>query len=229
MVAANLYVLPTAPSGSGKTKSFNEITRPYYEAQQEALDQWRATKLPSLKAEETELKAKQSKLVGLISKGQDEEDTRYSLEKIAGRLEDHRKELIPARLLAEDVTTQKLTTMLEASNETLSVFTSEAGDVLSNLAGRYNSSGRTDETLYLKGFLGEPVMVDRVGSESVSLSKPCITTCWLTTPIELAGLFATDRYREGGLLPRFLICESLSRPEKRTAENRHFSSAIQAS
>ena len=46
----------------------------------------------------------------------------------------------------------------------------------------------------------------------MTLSKPCLSICWVTTRDELEGLFGNPRFVSGGLLPRILICRSRSDP-----------------
>mgnify|MGYP003115056217 CR=1 FL=1 len=225
---ANIFALPTGSSGSGKSTAYNDISAPLFDVEKEELETWNTQTRPNLEAKKKLLKSEEKRLQSKSHrKSEDYGSIVQDLARITASLNEIEKQLEPPRLLAEDATSQKLGALLEASNETLAVFSSEAGDILSNIAGRYNSSGRTDEHLFLKGFTGEPHRVDRVGRDPVSLDHPCMTICWITTPDELAGLFRNERFVTGGLLPRFLICESESSPMKDDGTIEQFDPEIQ--
>jgi hypothetical protein len=200
----NLFALTPAASGTGKSESFRMVVRPLQELQARLIEAFADT-AADLEAEE---QLCDSKARGLrAGKGNIDLNERQAQLKLCNlRLAEIQKEKAPPRLIVEDATPPKLAAMLAARQETLAVFSSEAGDVVSNFSGRHNATGRTDETLFLKGFSLDPHTQDRVGTGSIVLRSPCLAVLLVCTPDEAAGLFDIDRFSQGGLLPRFLIC-----------------------
>jgi hypothetical protein len=119
--------------------------------------------------------------------------------------------MVPPRILAENVTTEKLAHLLWKNREQICVFSADCGDVVANLLGRY-SEGTEDESLLLKAFSGDPIRVDRMGRESIALKSPCLALCLIGTQPVMRKLWANDQFRTGGLLPRLLPVFSESLP-----------------
>jgi hypothetical protein len=116
--------------------------------------------------------------------------------------------------MVENVTTEKLAVLLSQRKETLFSLSADAGSIVNNLLGRYAKGERTDESLYLKAWTGEPERVDRLGRESVSLRQPCLSALWLVQPDKVESLLANAALSDGGLLPRFLLCHSGCEPQE---------------
>ncbi|MDA0348458.1 MAG: DUF3987 domain-containing protein [Verrucomicrobia bacterium] len=207
----NIFGFVTAISGSGKTLTSKLINRPLHEWEIGMQRHWELRVKPSVNAQIQILKGKQKRLAQ-PSKQESESNCTKQLEEVNRKMAELEARSIVPSLLVEDVTTQALGMMLQANDEYLALLSSEAGDVVANLFGRNNSNNRTDEHLYLKAFSGESGKVNRVGREPVMLREPVMTVCLSSTPDELSGLFNTDRFVTGGLLPRFLICLSKSPP-----------------
>lgn len=85
--------------------------------------------------------------------------------------------------------------------------------MINNLLGRYSKQDRTDETIYLKTWSGEPCRVHRIGRESVLLKRPCLSVLWLVQPDKIDTLVATEAFIHGGLLPRLLVCHTGCQPK----------------
>ena len=211
----NIFALLIAISGSGKSLSYKLITKALFDRERSAFKRWKDNESADLQAEFELLTLEKKKL---MTGGKDEQRaTRKSqlseINKKLAEIEDRKQ---PPRLTVEDITTQQLGVLMQANNEVLGLLSSEAGDVISNLFGRNNNADRrTDEHLFLKFFSGgESVKVDRVSRGPIMLENPIMTLCLITTPDELRGLFGNQRFVLGGLLPRFLICESKSIPAR---------------
>ena len=92
--------------------------------------------------------------------------------------------------------------------------------------GRCNKTDRTDEGVLLKAWTGEPCRINRLSRKPVSLRNPCLTLLLCCTPDEVRTLFANERFIMGGLMPRFLVCESFSRPKERNGKQDGLHSSI---
>lgn len=216
-----LFVLATASSGTGKSAAYNRITAPLFRLQARLIAGHSESELPRLSAEKQLIsldiqRLKTAKPRDLKERG----EVLDSLQRANADLARIEAALPPPRLLVEDATPPKLAALLAANRETLGVFSAEAGDIVSNWQGRHNATGRTDETLFLKGFSREPHSQDRVGTGTIQLLSPCLAMLIVTTPDEAAGLFDNERFRVGGLLARFLVCAPDVRWQRDDGEDR---------
>ena len=134
----------------------------------------------------------------------------------------------PPKIIVEDVTTQKLAMLLQDHREQLFSLSSDAGDVISNLLGRNQRSNCTDESLYLKTYSCEPVDVDRLSRESISLREPCLSCLWFGQPDKLATLMSNPKLVHGGLMPRLLMFDAKAEPQSISADAPAFDPAVGA-
>lgn len=112
------------------------------------------------------------------------------------------------RLLADDVTPEALNTRLAANRGRLAVVSAEGG-MFDTLAGRYSKGGANLDG-WLKGYVGDPIIVDRVGRESEAIDRPALTVCLATQPSVLAEVCADKRFDGTGLLSRLSIAQPRS-------------------
>ena len=74
-----------------------------------------------------------------------------------------------------------------------------------------------DESLSIRGglvkaFSGDFCRVDRQGRPPVVLQRPCLAALWLVQPDKVEKIFNKKFASEGGLLPRFLVCQVNCKP-----------------
>ncbi len=215
LTRANLYIMPSAESGSGKSETFRHAAKPFLAYETEMIEHWKAQVLPGLQAEAEIL---ESEIGGLKKKafkgesGMAREETRGEMQAKKKALADVNAGLNPPRLCCEDVTTEKLAVMLASNQEQLASLSPDAGSVVNNLLGRYSKLDRTDEGIYLKAFSGDNCRVDRQGREPVLLERPCLAALWLVQPDKLETLLAKTELTDGGLIPRLLVCHTHAQP-----------------
>ncbi|MGH7989715.1 MAG: DUF3987 domain-containing protein, partial [Limisphaerales bacterium] len=179
------------------------------------LDRWTAETLPGLQAEADLLESEIKKLTsakGKIKTGIDREELRDELQTKKKALADVKVQLSAPRLCCEDVTSEKLAVMLGCNQEQQASLSSDAGNIVNILLGRYNKVDRTDEGIYLKAFSGDNCRVDRQGREPVLLQRPCLAALWLTQPDKVDTLLAERSLTDGGLIPRLLVCHTQAQP-----------------
>ncbi len=208
---ANLFIVASAESGSGKSEVIRLAAAPFYEVERERLDQWKTETLPGAKADAEMLQAEINRLrkAAANSDGGEERDgIRAQMQTKLAALAAAEERMRPPVLCVEDVTTEKLALMLSRPGETLFSVSSDAGAVVNNLLGRYSKGDRTDEGIYLKAWTGERVKVDRLGRESVLLEKPCLAALWCVQPDKVDALLSVQALSDGGLLPRLLDCHT---------------------
>ncbi len=117
------------------------------------------------------------------------------------------KERRPLKLYADDVTTEKLTSLL-AENGRTAVISAEGG-IFDLLSGMYSKNVNID--VFLKGYSGDSIRVDRIGRNSESIHDPALTVLLAVQPSVLSGLMENRTFRGRGLTARFLYSVPRSR------------------
>jgi hypothetical protein len=107
------------------------------------------------------------------------------------------------RLLADDVTPEALGSLLAEQGGKIAILSDEGG-FFEILAGRY-TDGRVNADIYLKGWSGELIMVDRQGRPSERVDDPAISLGITAQPAVVAGLARVRGFRERGVIPRHLF------------------------
>ena len=211
----NLYIMPSAESGSGKSETFRHAAKPFFTYEKNIVEQWKAEVLPRFQAEKEMLESEIAKLKKDAFKGETgmaREDTRAAMQVKKKALADVETKLIAPALCCEDVTSEKLAVMLAHNGEQLASVSPDAGSIVNNLLGRYSKLDRTDEGIYLKAFSGDNCRVDRQGREPVLLQRPCLAALWLVQPDKVETLLAKAELTDGGMIPRLLVCHSRAMP-----------------
>ena len=206
---ANLYLLVSARSGTGKTLVLNHVASPLIKFEAQLVQKWTHEVLPQSAADIRMIQAEISRLEKSAG-GKESGDRiaiRNQLVTALGRLEALKEAAIPPQLRCEDVTIEQLALLLMRNNENLASISSDAGCIVDLLLGRYSKGNRTDEGVYLKGYSRDTTRVDRVTRPPVILVSPCLTVLWLVQPDKVQTLYAVRSLIDGGLLPRVMPCE----------------------
>ncbi|NGM83378.1 DUF3987 domain-containing protein [Paenibacillus sp. 7124] len=115
------------------------------------------------------------------------------------------------RFIADDVTPEKLIGLLQENNERMALLSSEGG-LFEMLDGkRYSTMPNLD--VYLKGYTGDYLTVDRIGRKTEMLEEPILTIGLFVQPSVLQGL--PERFTDRGLFGRFLYAVPKSMRGKR--------------
>jgi hypothetical protein len=112
------------------------------------------------------------------------------------------------RVLADDVTPEAMNARLAANRGRLAVMSAEGG-VFATLAGRY-SRGVANLDGWLKGYVGDQIIVDRAGRPTEIIDRPALTVCLAVQPAVLAEVRADQRFDGLGLLSRLCIAQPRS-------------------
>src|SRR5205823_5179934 len=208
---ANLYLLPSADSGSGKSETFRHFAKPFFDFETKRLAAWKAEIRPELLAERKVLEAEIAKLTkaaGNANGSTEREEIRVKLKEKLAALDQIETKLREPALSCEDVTGEKLGVLLAHNDEQIASLSADAVAIVNILLGRYNKLDRTDEGIYLKAFTGDRCKVDRQTRECVLVESPCLAALWLTQPDKLESLLAERSLSDGGLIPRMLACHT---------------------
>ncbi|MCX7016753.1 MAG: YfjI family protein [Candidatus Sumerlaeota bacterium] len=112
---------------------------------------------------------------------------------------------IPAspRLIVDDVTPEKLASLLSVHGGRMAVLSPE-GDIFDIITGRYSAKGDANFGVLLKGHCGDTLRVDRVTRPSEHIPKPALTLGLAIQPEVILGVMNQGVLRGRGLLARFL-------------------------
>ena len=150
------------------------------------------------------LERKKAAIIEKVSKGKsDEKELQEVGEEIANFVELH-----PLRLYTDDVTTEKLTSIL-ADNGGVAGLVSAEGGIFDLLAGIYSKNVNID--VFLKAHAGDSLRVDRIGRSSETIQHPALTVLLAVQPSVLSGMMQNNTFRGRGLTARFLYCMPTSK------------------
>lgn len=207
---ANLYIIITASSGTGKSEASKAILAPLMDHENEMLDKWRVDKLPSLKAGKSVIQRKIESLQKSICKLKDssvEQAQHEELVKLQKQLEEIESKLLEPRYSVADVTAEKLAEVLSrGTREAIASLSADARGCIDVLAGKYNKM--TDESVYLSGFSGDSCKYDRIHRPTIRLRRPCLSLLWLLQPDKLQEVINHKSIQDSGFWPRCLLVHS---------------------
>lgn len=194
----NTYVLVVASPSERKSAVLNQMLRPLnaYEAQVNKRD---AALVEASRMRKRVLEKKQKVLEDQIAKGKAD---MKEVERISAELAAY-EEQQPLQLYVDDVTTEKLVSVLAANKGRAALVSSEGG-IFDTLAGIYTRNVNID--VMLKGYSGDPIRVDRIGRESECVMNPALTVLLMAQPNVVSAVLGNRTFRGRGLTARFLYC-----------------------
>lgn len=165
------------------------------------------------------LERKQKTIEDKVAKGTAEPG---ELEKIAKEIAEFAEES-PLHLYVDDITTEKLVSVM-ASNKGRAALISSEGGIFDTLAGIYTKNVNID--VMLKGYSGDTIRVDRIGRESESIMNPALTVLLMTQPKVVSDVLSNHTFRGRGLTARFLYCLPASSVGDRKFQSRPVPAAV---
>lgn len=206
----NTYMVVIMEPAERKSSVLSMMIRPVEEYEKEENSRRNAEIVESRMIQDKLEKEKRS-LVERASKGKaTEEEVRAKAAELA-KFEPTK----PLRLFVDDVTSEKLTSVL-AENKGRAAVVSAEGGIFDIISGLYSRNVNID--VFLKGHSGDTIRVDRIGRASESIIHPALTMVLAVQPEVLNGLMSNNTFRGRGLTARFLY----SMP-KSTVGSRSFS------
>lgn len=203
----NLYILIIAKSGERKSGIVRVMTEPIY--QYEAAENSR--RQPQIEKDEAQLRTWKNMIERYEKSGKAREAAELRLK--YKELEHNR--IKPLRLLADDVTSEALTTLLANNGGVLTIISTEGG-LFDTLAGRYSNEISIDTIL--KAYSGDRIRVDRKGRESECVEAPTLTMLLSAQGDVLDGLMGNQSFKSRGLTARILYCNPESKLGRRKFE-----------
>lgn len=193
----NLYALMIAEPSERKSAIVNLMSKPM-RAYEREYNIAHAADVEKSRMNKRILENKQKIIEGKVAKGH---ATDIELELIANELSSF-KELRPLRLFADDITPEKLTSILAERNGIASIISAEGGIFDQLSGGMYSKTVNID--VFLKGHSGDCIRIDRIGRGSESVENPALTMLLAAQPSVIAGIMQNGTFRGRGLTARFL-------------------------
>ena len=210
----NTYIAVFMPPSERKSAVCSLMSKPMNEYEKEWNNQHSA-EIEFSKTERSILERRLKALEDQASKGKAEiAEVRKASEELSAF-----KDKRALRFYADDVTTEKLVSMLSDNDGKAAIFSPEGG-IFDLLKGMYTRYVNID--VFLKGYSGDPIRVDRIGRESETIYNPVLTIMLMAQPSVLAGVMENGNFRGRGLTARFLYCV----PESNIGRRKYRSVAI---
>lgn len=193
----NLFTLIVAAPAERKSAIMNFISKPLRIYEDEYNDRHAAEIEKSI----TQKRALEKKLHITEEKYAKGEAERNEINEIVEELLNF-EELTPLRLYLDDVTPERLISVMEEHKGIGSIISAEGGIFDQLSGGMYSTKVNIDALL--KGHAGDTIRIDRIGRKSESIQSPALTILLAIQPNVLAGLMNNSKFRGRGLTARFL-------------------------
>jgi hypothetical protein len=215
-VRGNIFFLGFAESGTGKSLAFKEATQPISGFEEQRLSYWTEITQHELEAELRILKKQIAALEDSVTKkgatGADREALKKELTDKIRKYNAIKDQMKDPRIIIEDATSEAAALRIQQNREQAFSMSSDAGQVIQNIEGRYSANKTPDDSIYVKSYSGDRHCVDRISRPPILLQNPCLTVLWLTQPDKSARLLENTALSDGGLLPRFLMADTRAEP-----------------
>ncbi|MBS0552533.1 MAG: DUF3987 domain-containing protein, partial [Proteobacteria bacterium] len=211
-----LWTLTAMPPGARKSAVFSAMTAPLVRWEKLEEDRGRAERGRVASARKVAEK-RIERLLADAAKAKDDHERERIRSEIQHEKDTMPPELLAPRLFTENVTPEMLGTLLAEQGERLAILSDEAG-IFQIMAGLY-SGGTSNLDVFLKGHAGTPMRVDRAGRKA-HVDKPALSFGLALQPGVLSEVAASRRFRDSGLLARFVYAMPESNVGKRDVRRR---------
>lgn len=199
----NTYTVMALDPANRKSAVFSLFLRPIIEFE---ADEKR--RLTPIVVEENAKRNVLNKKIGMLEqqygKEKDNEKAKALLNQIKVLSLENNDEVKPLpiipRLFTNDVTPEKIAMLMYENNERLAILSAEGAEVFQMIAGRY--SEKINLEIYLKGYSGDNVTIDRASGKSISLDNPLLTIGLFVQPSVIQDI--PSSFSSRGLTQRFL-------------------------
>lgn len=206
-----LFVAILLGSGNRKSSVFTAMTAPIVLAEKRARDRARV-RVARNEAARAVARKRIERLLADAAKAKDHDERvvlRAAIEHEETEMPD---EIHAPRLFTTNTTAEMLQALLVEQRGRMAILADE-GDVLAVLGGLY-SGGKAALDVLLQGHAGTPIRVDRAG-RTAHIDRPALTVGLAIQPGTMAELAGSKRFRDSGLLARFLVVMPASNLGKR--------------
>ncbi len=201
----NLYVIVALGPGNRKSAVFAEAVRPLLEFERLERERTADSRRLANSRHAAALRRieRAEKALADADEPQDRQAAERALEDAVAALRD-----APAapelRLVSDDATPERLTTLLAEQGGRMAVLSAEAA-LVGVVAGRYAKNGAPNLDVLLKGHSGDPLVTDRMGREMVRVERPALTLGLAVQPEVVREIVRIPGAVGRGLPQRFLF------------------------
>lgn len=187
----NLYLVIALPPGAGKSPAFKAMIG--------ALEAYQTQLRRDSEAKIARIEQERRVLTTAMKRAEDKGD----LTEARIILNDLDTLQVPARprLIIDDATPEALVARLHEQGGRLALMSSEGG-LFDMITGRY--SDKTNLDPYLQAWSGDTINVDRIGRESITITRPLLTVGLTVQPTVIERLAARPELAGRGLTARFM-------------------------
>lgn len=210
----NVYAVSIAAPSERKSAVLNAMAKPIYEFEGN-YNRGNEARMEENQMAKRVLEKKQRHLEELIAKGKAQEE---EMKTIANQIASF-VEVKPLKLFVDDITPEKMVSVLAENDGRVSLISSEGG-IFDTLAGAYAKTVNID--VFLKGYSGDVIRVDRVGRNSETIMDPVLTIFLMAQPNVIAAVLANRVFTGRGLTARFLY----SMPESEVGRRKYRSETV---
>ena len=215
----NIYVSIIAKPGERKSAIIRITTKPLYNFEKEENKKRKII----IATQESKLKIIEKKIKNFENSGKLENIEQ--IEELQLEYEELKKTQVKyLRLIADDCTSEALTSLLADNDGKISIMSAEGG-IFNILNGQYSKAVSIDT--FLKAHCGDSIRVDRKGRESENIDKPTMTVLLAVQDIVLEGIMSNDTFKGRGLNARFLYCNPISTVGARKFNTDKFSKILE--
>lgn len=212
----SIWALTALPSGTRKTAVINAMTAPHVHHEKLERDRLRP-EIARVTSARAVAKKRIERLLAEAAKAKDEAEREGIRAEIQREEEAMPEELRAPRLFTGDCTAERLQGLLVEHGERMAVLSDEAG-IFQVMAGLY-SGGVASLDVFLQGHAGTAMRVDRAG-RAAHVDRPALSFGLALQPGVLADVAGGRRFRDSGLLARFLYALPASNVGKRDVRRR---------
>jgi len=212
----SLWTLTTQPSGSRKTAVIGALAAPLVHWEKLERDRLRK-QIAQSKAGRLVAKKRIEKLTKDAVNADNDKDRERFRQEIENEENNMPPEILAPRLFTGDVTAERLQALLVEHDERMAVLSDEAGIFLI-MSGMY-SGGNANLDVFLQGHAGAPMRVDRA-DRCAHVDRPSLSFGLALQPGVLADVASSRRFRDSGLLARFLFAMPQSNVGSRDVRRR---------
>jgi hypothetical protein len=200
----NIYAAVVLPPGERKSPVFRVVADPIADVEHVLIEKARPKIVEAQALRATAKKAAERAVNEAAKAEPNKRDAAAMAAAEAAALADA-VEIPPLpRLLAEDATPEALASLMAEQGGRMAVLSDE-GDVFELMAGRYSKDrSMPNLAVYLKGWDGGTLRVDRKGRPPEHIKRPALTFGLAIQPAVLRALTDQPGFRGRGLLARFL-------------------------
>jgi replicative DNA helicase len=195
-----LWTVSASPPGTRKSSVLSSMLGPLVRWEKLHADRMRR-EIIRVNAARALSKKRVERMLQDAAKAKDSNERDGLRDEIVREEADMPDEVRAPRLFTSDSTPERLQALLAEHGERMAVHSDEAGSF--QIMGGLYSSGQAHLDVYLQAHAGSSMRVDRA-TRAVHVDRPALSFGLLVQPGTLADVAGSKRFRDSGLLARFL-------------------------